>query len=378
MLFARPRPCLGLGGEPRDANFPGQVPGAIAHDTAASAARTARTSTLAPPALMLPRMLPEVPLTAVGLFMVGSWVYVYKYRGALRFTGVREYVRKGWPIFAPLNCLLYLFTERRSQRVFMDLADFPELGPVTANWRTICAEAQKLYAAGYFERTTDTRSGAYFDVGFRTFYKYGWSKFYLKWYGHIHASAQALCPETVGLVKHIRSVNGAMFSLLPPGSQLTRHLDPLAVSLRYHLGLSTPNDDACYIEVDGIRHSWRDGQAALFDVTYLHHARNDTPTPRLILMLDVARPMSLPGRIVNFFYRGLASLTVVPNLEGDKRGAANRAFAAIAPLFERTRTLKKTNRPLYKTIKFVFNGLLLTVLALLAFGLWQLIARLVS
>lgn len=323
-------------------------------------------------------MLPELLLTAVGLFIVCSLVYVYKYRGALRYTGVREYVRKGWPIFAPLNCLLYLFTEPRGRRVFMDLAEFPELASVTDNWQTIRAEALKLYEADYFQKTTDTKSGAYFDVGFRTFYKYGWSKFYLKWYGHIHESAQALCPEAVRLVKDIKSVNGAMFSLLPPGSQLTRHLDPLAVSLRYHLGLSTPNDDACYIEVDGIRHSWRDGQAALFDITHLHHARNDTRTPRLILMLDVERPMSLPGRLVNVLYRGLASLTVVPNLEGDKRGLANRIFATVAPLFERTKALKMTNRPLYKAIKFVFNGLLLALLALLVYGLWQLVARLIS
>ncbi len=323
-------------------------------------------------------MLPELLLTGAALFVVGSLVYVYKYRGAMRYTGVREYLRKGWPIFAPLNCILYLFTEPRARRVFMDLADFPDLEPVTVNWQTIRAEALRLYEAGYFQKTTETKSGAYFDVGFRTFYKYGWSKFYLKWYGHVHESARSLCPETVKLVKDIRAVNGAMFSLLPPGAQLTRHLDPLAVSLRYHLGLATPNDDRCYIEVDGIRHSWRDGQAALFDITHLHHARNDTPTPRLILMLDVERPMSLPGRIVNVLYRGLASLTVVPNLEGDRRGLANRAFSTLAPLFERTKALKKAHRPLYKTIKFAFNGLLLTLVVLLGYGFWQLIARLLS
>jgi beta-hydroxylase len=323
---------------------------------------------------MLRAMLGPILLAAAGLFIVGSFVYVYKYRGALRYTGVREYVRKGWPIFAPLNCMLYLFTEPRGRRVFMDLAEYSELSAVTQNWQTIRAEALKLYEAGYFQKTVDQKSGAYFDVGFRTFYKYGWSKFYLKWYGHIHESALALCPETVKLVKDIKSVNGAMFSLLPPGSQLTRHLDPLAVSLRYHLGLSTPNDDACFIEVDGIRHSWRDGQAALFDITHLHHARNDTNTPRLILMLDVERPMSQPGRIVNVFYRALASLTVVPNLEGDKRGLANRAFSTIAPLFERTKALKKTNRPLYKTIKFIFNGVLLAIAALLLWSLWRLLA----
>ena len=37
---------------------------------------------------------------------------------------------------------------------------------------------------------------------------------------------------------------------------------------------------------------------------------------------------SLPGRIVNVFYRALASLTVVPNIEGDKRGFAKVGASA--------------------------------------------------
>jgi beta-hydroxylase len=314
-----------------------------------------------------------IALAAVGIFIFASLVYVFRYRGELRYEGVREYVRKGWPIFAPLNCLLYAFTQKRGKHVFMDLKEFPELAKVQANWPMIRDEAMKLYEGGYFNKTTDTKSGAYFDVGFRTFYKYGWSKFYLRWYGHTHASAKALCPKTVELLKDIKSVNGAMFSLLPPGSQLTRHLDPVAVSLRYHLGLSTPNDDRCFINVDGQQYSWRDGQAALFDITYLHFARNETNTPRLILMLDVERPLNLVGSVVNFFYRGLARLTVVPNLEGDKRGFANRMFSGIAPFFEKSKELKRTNRKLYKVVKFAFNGALLALLGLLIYGGYHLV-----
>jgi beta-hydroxylase len=54
-----------------------------------------------------------------------------------------------------------------------------------------------------------------------------------------------------------------MFAELPPGAKLNPHRDPYAGSLRYHLGLVTPNDDRCFIEVDGERHSWRDGQGVI-------------------------------------------------------------------------------------------------------------------
>ncbi|MGH6634584.1 MAG: aspartyl/asparaginyl beta-hydroxylase domain-containing protein, partial [Gammaproteobacteria bacterium] len=55
------------------------------------------------------------------------------------------------------------------------------------------------------------------------------------------------------------------------------------LSLRYHLGLVTPSSDDCFINVDGVPYSWRDGEAFLFDETYLHYARNDSDQYRLIL-----------------------------------------------------------------------------------------------
>jgi len=104
------------------------------------------------------------------------------------------------------------------------------------------------------------------DLGFNSFFKYGWKRFYLKWYGTAHPSAAELCPQSVAILKSIPTIKAAMFAELPPGGKLNRHRDPYAGSLRYHLGLVTPNDDACYIEVDGERHSWRDGQGVVFDV----------------------------------------------------------------------------------------------------------------
>ena len=82
-----------------------------------------------------------------------------------------------------------------------------------------------------------------------------------------------------------------MFASLPPGGRLVRHRDPFAGSVRFHLGLSTPQSEACYIEVDGERYSWRDGEAVLFDETYLHYAENATKHQRIILFCDIERPM---------------------------------------------------------------------------------------
>ena len=291
-------------------------------------------------------------------FVVGSMVYVYRFRGQERYNSVGEYWRKGWPIFSPLNCLLYLFTEKRARAPIMDRDQFPELQVIQDNWETIRREAVALYDDRVFDQTSDPESSAYYDIGFRTFQKYGWSKFYLKWYGTQHNSAQASCPETLKILDQVPSVNGAMFSILPVGSQLTRHADPVACSLRYHLGLSTPNDDRCYINIDGQDYSWRDGEDLIFDETYLHYAHNDAKQYRLILMCDVERPTWLLGRVINFFYKGLMRLTVVPNMDGDQRGFANSLFARISPALARVRELKKTNRRQYKALKYSVNTLL--------------------
>lgn len=298
------------------------------------------------------------------LFPVASLMYVYKFRGEQRFNGPVEYFRKGWPIFAPLNVLLYGFSQRRAKKPILDLVNYPELAVLEENWEILRDEGMGLYKNGYFDSTTDVNNQSYYDVGFRTFYKYGWSKFYCKWYGTVHNSAQEHCPKTVALLENIDSVNGAMFTLLPPGSKLTRHLDPIACSLRYHLGLSTPNHDKCYISIDGNVHSWRDGTPLLFDETYLHFAHNDTETPRLILMCDVERPMFFLGRGFNFLYKKILSMMLVPNLAGDDAGLFSRTFYRVSPVLAKGKALKQTNRKLYLLIKWLLNSVI--VLALLA------------
>nr|BFE90647.1 hypothetical protein GCM10020185_11830 [Pseudomonas brassicacearum subsp. brassicacearum] len=85
-----------------------------------------------------------------------------------------------------------------------------------------------------------------------------------------------------------------MFALLPGDSHLNPHRDPFAGSLRYHLGLSTPNSDDCRIFVDGQIYAWRDGEDVMFDETYVHWVKNETPQTRVILFCDVERPLKKP------------------------------------------------------------------------------------
>ena len=319
-------------------------------------------------------LIPSVVLA----FSLASMGYVYRVRGTVRFANLSEYLRKGWPIFAPLNCLLYACTHKSGRPPILNNADFPEYEVLRENWQTIRDEALKLKEMGFFEQSKDTSNVAYYDVGFRTFAKYGWSKFYLTWYGYTHHSAQELCPKTVEILKRVPQVNGAMFSLLPANSILTRHLDPVASSLRLHMGLATPNQDACFIQVDNQTYSWRDGQILLFDETFLHHVRNDTGDFRMLLMCDVRRPLNGFGRIINAGVQAALAVSVVPNTSKDRRGLANRLFHGLVPFLAKTKALKQTNRPLYLCVKWGINlsliALGLGLLTLAAWGISRLFA----
>ena len=152
-----------------------------------------------------------------------------------------------------------------------------------------------------------------------------------------------------------------MFAMLPAGGELGKHRDPYAGSLRYHLGLVTPNSDECFIVVDDERYSWRDGEHVVFDETYMHYAHNDTDQDRIIFFADIARPMRgrLPAWINRMLCRFFGGLTASPNTDEDRTGGINKVFGYVHKLKEWTRPIKSKYRTAYKVTK---NILILALL----------------
>ena len=239
-------------------------------------------------------------------------------------------------LFSPVNCLFY-FSSSVKNTAYIDLAHFPELEVLTENWELMRDEALALNDQQAIKSSDDLD-----DIGFNSFFKTGWKRFYLKWYGVDLLSAQRLCPETFELLSSIDCVKGAMFAMLPPGARLVRHRDPYAGSLRYHLGLVTPNDDACYLSVDGGRYSWRDGEAVMFDETYLHFAENQTDQNRIVLFLDIKRPVKYAwvDRFNDLFSRVLLGASSTKNMQGDQVGLINRMFGSVYKVRELGKRIK--------------------------------------
>ncbi|EEQ12194.1 Aspartyl/Asparaginyl beta-hydroxylase [Yersinia mollaretii ATCC 43969] len=277
-------------------------------------------------------------------------IYVH-IRGKIRYKFWRQ-LSDHSTFVSPINVFMYLFS-RVPTTPFLKQDLFPELAILRENWPTIREEGKAL-----MEIQQIKASDKYNDAGFNSFFKTGWKRFYLKWYEDSHPSAMTLCPHTTSLLRELPSVKAAMFAELPDGSRLPKHRDPYAGSLRYHLGLMTPNDDRCFIDVDGTTYSWRDGEGVLFDETYIHYAENQSGQDRLILFCDIERPMRYRwAQWVNHWLgRHLMSAATAPNEEGDRTGGVNRMFKYIYAVRKVGKRLKAWNRRIYYLIKWILFG----------------------
>ncbi len=284
---------------------------------------------------------------AILYLFIASAMFVH-FRGRVRLKFYRQ-VTDHSTFMAPYNALLYFFSAVPN-RPFIQIDRFPELKPLTDNWQMLREEALHLFDEGHIRA-----AAGYNDLGFNSFFRRGWKRFYVKWYDTPLPSAQALCPKTVALVQSIPTINGAMFAMLPPGGKLGKHRDPYAGSLRYHLGLVTPNSEDCHIFVDGQPYHWRDGEAVMFDETFIHWAENKTDQPRVILFCDVERPLT--NRVITGFNKWYKNTFIraaqTENMAGDHVGWLNRIFSVVYYLRVPGKALKKRNRTLYYVVKWL-------------------------
>ncbi len=280
------------------------------------------------------------------LYLFASTALYVHFRGRERLRFGRQIVDHS-TFLAPYNVLMYAFSGLPNKPV-LPVDTFPELKKLSDNWQTIRAEALNLFDEGLIRAAAKNH-----DWGFYSFFRSGWKRFYLKWYDDFLPSAQLLCPKTVELLQSIPTIHGAMFTMLPAGSKLGAHRDPFAGSLRYHLGLITPNSDACSISVDGVKCTWRDGEGFVFDETFIHSAEKATTQNRIILFCDVERPMKFGfmTRFNHWVSEHIMKVSQSPNMEGEKVGALNKVFGYLYEIHLASRRLKNWNRNVYYALK---------------------------
>ncbi len=129
-----------------------------------------------------------------------------------------------------------------------------------------------------------------------------WRVLMLKLYGKDTINSKKF-PKTMKYLKNCKvNVITAFFSILEPGKVIPPHVGPYGGILKYHLALKTPTNEEAFLDVNGKKKKWIEGEDMLFDDTFVHAAYNLSNETRVVLLLEVERKLdSFIGTTVNRF-----------------------------------------------------------------------------
>ncbi len=179
---------------------------------------------------------------------------------------------------------------------FLPTETFDWIPGLEAEWKTIRAELDEVLSyrdqLPNFQDISIDQASITDDDGWKTYFFFA--------YGFRSDANCSRCPRTAALLERIPGLTTAFFSILSPGKHIGEHRGPWRGVLRYHLALKVPEPaSAAGITVGGETAHWEEGRSLLFDDGYEHRAWNDTDGVRVVLFVDVIRPLRAPADQVN-------------------------------------------------------------------------------
>ena len=178
---------------------------------------------------------------------------------------------------------------------FFPPEDFPWAKNIEANWELVRKELDAVLEhrdelPSFHEISTDQVSITQDDK---------WKTFFLYGYGYKSEPNCAKCPETTRLIEQVPGMLTAFFSILSPGKHIPPHRGPYKGVLRYHLGVKVPEPDKCTIRVGDDYANWAEGKGMFFDDTHEHEVWHKGQDLRVVLFMDVVRPLRFPASWLN-------------------------------------------------------------------------------
>ena len=220
-------------------------------------------------------------------------------------------VRLGKRLRDPLN----RFLERQSLTTTEPIIPFETLAGLEvlqSNWQTIQVEALALLE----ERDQIPAFGKISPDHRRIASGPQWKSFFFEGYGFRSPKNCAKCPETAQLLEQVPGLVVAFFSIMEGDTHVPRHKGLTKAWLNCHLPLVVPTKPGrCEMHVDGQCVKWTEGEWLVFDETYHHEVWNDTGQPRVVLFLQVRRPMRWPGRaLAKILYESIRRTSFVQDV----------------------------------------------------------------
>lgn len=213
----------------------------------------------------------------------------------------------------------------KNRPVFFDPnAVYPQLDNLTKNYKVIREEFENVYRARpnlplYHE--IDPGEAAISNSTDKN-----WKVFMLYLMGYKPKENQQQCPETSRFLEKIPNLMQAFFSILEPGKSIPEHEGPYLGYLRYHLALRVPQENPPRLYVNSQEYIWREGEAVMFDDSWTHAVKNDSQDYRVVLIIDVLRPMPFMPMLINRLITGiLAKYTYGRSVINRLKGHSNDA-----------------------------------------------------
>ncbi len=183
-------------------------------------------------------------------------------------------------------------------RPFFAPEQFSWAKELEANWETIRAELDEVLKRrdelpDFKDISPDQKHLAPPDQ---------WKTFFFFAYGMAAPGNAERCPRTIELLQRVPGAQTAFFSILSPRMHIAAHCGPYKGVVRCHLGLIVPEPrERCRIRVADQFAHWEEGKTIFFDDTYNHEVWNETDGVRVVLFLDVLRPLRFPWAPINRF-----------------------------------------------------------------------------
>lgn len=201
---------------------------------------------------------------------------------------------------------LFIWNSLVGDSPVFDPAQFDWVETLEANWDVIRQELDQVLtqAEGLpnFQDLSPDQSNLTNDNLWKTYFLYA--------FGFKAEKNCDRCPQTAKLIEQVPGMTTAFFSILMPHKHIPEHRGVYRGVLRYHLALKVPQpQDACRIRVDQQMCTWTEGKSLIFDDRYYHEAWNDSDEIRVVLFMDVLRPIRFPFNWLNRLTLKIISLT---------------------------------------------------------------------
>lgn len=189
---------------------------------------------------------------------------------------------------------------------FLEPDLFPELAALAGKWEQIRDEFLAV-----FEDRADIPSLSKISPDHRRIAPpEKWKSFFFWAHGYVARKNCELCPVTAAAIADVPGVVVAFFSIFEPNTHIPAHRGVTKALINVHLGLLVPQGPPrCEIRVDDEIRGWDPGQLLILDETYEHEAWNEHDEPRVVLFLQIKRPMKLRARLLGKLFLSLLRRT---------------------------------------------------------------------